>query len=685
MGSFRKFSILFIVLALPYAAAQADGLTPLTGHVPVGAMARAIHLGREASSEPVQMSVGLTLRNQGQLNDLIKKLYDPNDPLFHQFLSVEAFKSQFAPTDDDVNQVTAYLISKGLRIKKVHANHLLIEVEGASGVVESAFQIELHEYITDKGRIAYAPTSNPLIADEMASKMNTIVGLSTFAHWNSHARKNPNQISMASENPQTSVGSYMTPAKIKSAYNLASLTQTGAGESIALFELDGYTPSDITTYANYFSLTAPTLQNILVSGATGTPGSGAEEVTLDIELAAAIAPGATKILVYEGPNTAAGVIATYSQIHSDGLAFEVSTSWGESENEMTGGEVSQENTIFSAMATSGQSIFAAAGDSGAYDDSVDNKNGTLEVDDPGSQPYVTSVGGTHITLNGSNGWASETSWVASAASGTYGQTSGQNAYTAAEGGGGGISLNWTTTSYQPSNLATAGNKGSTTHRMVPDVSLNADPSFGYPIYEGGSWGVYGGTSCAAPLWAAFTALVNQSRVAHSLPRIGFVNPAVYAIGTSSNYSTAFHDIADGSTNLYYPATTGYDLTTGWGSFNGGGLFTLLATATSAPYAPSSVTTTAGTNSVTVSWSSSLSATSYTISRSTTANGTYTELATNLNALQYTDATAAYGTVYDYEITATNSYGTSAASAPVSGEGNPPAPTAPGNLTATLVQ
>jgi subtilase family serine protease len=681
MGSFRKISILLIALALSHAAAQADGLTTLTGHVPLRGMAHALHLGREASSDTVQMSVGLALRNQDQLNDLIKKLYDPNDPLFHKFLSVEAFKSQFAPTDDDVKQVTAYLISKGLRINKVHANHLLIEVEGAAAVVESAFQIELHEYITDKGRIAHAPTSNPLISDQMSAKITNVVGLSTFAHWKSHARKNPNKISMASENPQTSVGSYMTPAKIKSAYNMGSITQTGAGESIALFELDGYTASDITTYANYFSLTPPTLQNILVSGATGTPGSGAVEVTLDIELAAAIAPGATKILVYEGPNTAAGVTATYSQIHSDGLAFEVSTSWGESENEMTGSEISQENTIFSAMATSGQSMFAAAGDSGAYDDSVDDVNSTLEVDDPGSQPYVTSVGGTHITLNGSNAWSNETSWVASAASGTYNQSS----YNEAEGGGGGVSINWTTTSYQPSSLATVGNKGSTTHRMVPDVSLNADPSYGYPIYQGGGWYVYGGTSCAAPLWAAFTALVNQSRVANSLPRIGFVNPAVYAIGTSSNYSSAFHDIADGSTNLYYPATTGYDLTTGWGSFNGGGLFTLLATATSAPYAPSSVTTTAGTNSVSVSWSSSLSATSYTISRSTAANGTYTQLATNLNALQYTDSTAAYGTVYYYEITATNSYGTSGASNPVSGEGNPPAPTAPGNLTATLVQ
>ena len=84
----------------------------------------------------------------------------------------------------------------------------------------------------------------------------------------------------------------------------------------------------------------------------------------------------------------------------------------------------------------------------------------------------------------------------------------------------------------------------------------------------GDWAAgYGGTSFAAPLWAAFTALVNQQRQLNHLGRLGFPNPALYRIGKSRSYKRDFHDIKDGSTNGYYPAVRGYDLATGWGSYN----------------------------------------------------------------------------------------------------------------------
>jgi kumamolisin len=109
-------------------------------------------------------------------------------------------------------------------------------------------------------------------------------------------------------------------------------------------------------------------------------------------------------------------------------------------------------------------------------------------------------------------------------------------------------------------------------RNIPDVSLNADPNTGYAIYYQGSWQGYGGTSAAAPLWAAFTALVNQQRLTNGMTLLGFPNPSLYAIGAGNNYLYDFHDIADGSTNLLYPAVTGYDNATGLGSFSGGNLF-----------------------------------------------------------------------------------------------------------------
>jgi subtilase family serine protease len=116
-------------------------------------------------------------------------------------------------------------------------------------------------------------------------------------------------------------------------------------------------------------------------------------------------------------------------------------------------------------------------------------------------------------------------------------------------------------------------------RNVPDVALNADPNSGYSIYYRGAWTVYGGTSCAAPLWAAFTARVNQQRLANGSTLLGFANPAIYTIAKGARYGTDLFDVTQG-TNLYYAAVTGFDNATGWGSFNGANLLADLAPVTS---------------------------------------------------------------------------------------------------------
>ena len=112
------------------------------------------------------------------------------------------------------------------------------------------------------------------------------------------------------------------------------------------------------------------------------------------------------------------------------------------------------------------------------------------------------------------------------------------------------------------------NQGSTTMRNVPDVALTGDNV--YVRYNNGSAGSFGGTSCAAPLWAGFTALVNQQAAANGLNPIGFMNPPVYTIGLGGTYNANFHDITVGdntwpSSPTKYYATNGYDLCTGWGT------------------------------------------------------------------------------------------------------------------------
>ncbi|MBI3555898.1 MAG: hypothetical protein HY074_06525 [Deltaproteobacteria bacterium] len=457
-----------------------------------GAARKAADLGKMDETRELPITVALDLNNSDELAQKLREMYRPGSPTFHKFLKPEEFG----------------------------------------------------------GKTSFAPAFELQTPEELS--IHSIHGLHDFTKRRTHLRP------AAQVDPSragSGVGGGFTPADVRLAYNVP-VTAVGAGQTLAVFELDGYTASDVDAYESAFGLPAVPLQNILIDGATGAAGSDAGEVTLDIELMAAIAPSAQKILVYESINTDQGVLDGYARIASDNIAQTVSTSWGSSEEESTPAFLESENAIFLQMAAQGQTVYAAAGDAGAYDD-----GSTLSVDDPASQPYVVAVGGTRLTTNATGHYGHETSWnTGSSATGA---------------GGGGISAAWSIPSWQ-SGIATATNTASTTMRNVPDVALNADANTGYAIYVNGGWHTYGGTSCAAPLWAAFTALVNEQRDAKGLAPIGYVNPLLYQIGQSKQYAANFFDIADKSTNLYYPAVTGFDNATGWGSFNGAGLLATLA-------------------------------------------------------------------------------------------------------------
>ena len=219
-------------------------------------------------------------------------------------------------------------------------------------------------------------------------------------------------------------------------------------------------------------------------------------------------------------------------------------------------------------------------------------------------------------------------------------------------------------------------------RNVPDVSLNADPNTGYSIYYQGSWSsIYGGTSCAAPLWAAFTARVNQQRAANGKPPLGFANPAIYNIATGARYGTDFHDVTAG-TNLYYAAGPGYDDATGWGSFNGANLLSDLVQAIPPvvpPGWPTGVTAYAGNAQATVSFLAPASN-----GGSAILNYTVTSSPGNFTATGSTSPITVTGlhnnTYYTFTVTATNAVGAGAVSAP-SNSVRPHSPAPPGPPTA----
>jgi subtilase family serine protease len=226
---------------------------------------------------------------------------------------------------------------------------------------------------------------------------------------------------------------------------------------------------------------------------------------------------------------------------SDNTSKQLSCSWGWSDNE------SVLDPIFEEFLAQGQTLFVATGDDGS---------GTPgDVVWPADDPYVTAVGGTDLTTTGPGGaWKSETGW-----SGSAGAPS-KN----------GIPI----PPYQQlPGVINSSNHGSTTLRNYPDVAAEANTNQ-YSCFDGGCSGGNGGTSYAAPQWAGYTAMANQQSIANGGSTLGFLNPALYAIGVGSSYDSDFHDIVSGS-NGGYKAVVGYDLVTGWGSPNGPNLIDAL--------------------------------------------------------------------------------------------------------------
>ena len=392
------------------------------------------------------------------------------------------------------------------------------------------------------------------------------------------------------------------------------------------------------------------LQNILLDGFNGLPdfsSTGASfEVTADIEMMTAFAPGGN-ILVYEGnPSSNTDWMDTWARIASDDIAKVVSCSYGGLEY-FNAAVISFDHMIFSQMAAQGQSVFTASGDGGAYAAGGE----ILSVGLPGDDPWVTAVGISVLSAN---------------ADGTY------NSETAATIGGGGFSVVWPIPSYQTAVASQASEASlvSTTMRNLPDVVLSA--FIPYALYVNGSWTGGAGSSLSAPVWASFIALVNQG-LGQNGP-MGFANPALYRIAQTSSYSDDFHDITAGD-NGYYPAVLGFDDATGLGSFNGLNLYDDLVnnpTAT-APAVPSGLSVKAGNAEVSLSWSASPGATSYNVRRTTADGVAYEIIAASIGSTSFNDSSVTNGVTYYYGVSAVNSTGESSWSLQVSAR-----PLAPGH-------
>ncbi|MDE2141633.1 MAG: fibronectin type III domain-containing protein [Elusimicrobia bacterium] len=578
----RSVGLLLSLLAATSPAA-ALGRTILAGHVPAQVLT-ATALGPAPDDEPVKLSLVVRL-DQHQLDQALAEIYGPAAPARRHYLSSAEFVQRFGLINKR-QKLKDFAQSNGLAVdsSEDRPESLVVKVSGRSDAVERAFGIRLNHYRLADGQIVRGPASEPSVPDSLAPYLGAVMGLSNIHGLLQPHLTFPSHPAAASgSRPGTLTGSGpgggLSPSDIKTAYGLSGALD-GTGQTAALFELDGYAPSDIALYESQFGLPNASLTFIGVNGAANTLSGGNSdiEVALDIELMLALAPKISRILVYVAHNTLLDSVDLYARIAADNLAPVISSSWGLYESGAGSSIMNAENTIFQQMALQGQTLYVAAGDSGSKGD-----GSTISVDDPASQPYATGVGGTSLSGTLSPLSITETVWN-----------------TGANGGGGGVSSQWTIPSYQ---VGVPG-KYSTTSRNVPDVSLNADPnSSPYSMCEGGSCALLvGGTSAAAPLWASLTALMNQERAAAGLGSFGFGNPTFYAMGMGASYGTLFNDITVGNNGTpgFYDAGTGYDDATGWGSIKANNM---IAASVPTAVAPSGLAVlNVWASSITASWS-----------------------------------------------------------------------------------
>jgi kumamolisin len=546
---------------------------PRGGHgVPLGgAIPRAISHGtrgaREDAARVLTISVSLGIQHQNALEQLIRDQQNPKSTSYHKYLTPQAFTDQFGASPDAVAAVRTFLRDTGFTVTGVSANRLQINATGTVAQAEQAFQTTISQYQLDK-RTVYAPDTLPLLPDALAANVIAVTGLDSIIRYRPALQRTP----QAPAHPSTGPGGGYTPTELRAAYDAASLIGAGGdgtSQRIAIFELAPYISYDVSGYHSYyfgtpFSPSQHSVDGALVSCAlpnTYCDVPGVLEADLDVEVVAALATSATQD-VCTGPNTGAGILDTYQAVATDNVDKVVSTSWGLCEAYSGDRFMRALDGVFAQMASQGQTIFAAAGDTGS-DDCQTGGSSSPAVDSPAGDPYVVGVGGTSLTLAAGPSYGSEVAW----------NNSGPP-HLRAIATGGGVSSFFSRPSWQQGmNMPAALPQ----LRLVPDVSANADPYIGYSIYCtsvpdcGGFavWSMYGGTSAAAPLWAAITADINSYLLANAKPAVGWINAALYQLLGNAQTYAPFHDVTSGNNVVNstpgYSAGACFDEVTGAGS------------------------------------------------------------------------------------------------------------------------
>ncbi|MGA2834084.1 MAG: S53 family peptidase [Terracidiphilus sp.] len=455
----------------------------------------------------------------------------PTPRLSGKFMSHSEFAEQCGADPKHIDMIREFAEENKLQMLE-RGDEVLrrtVTLAGTASKMEKAFGIELIDYDHPDGNYR-GRTGAIKLPEELASIVQGVFGLDDRPVAKPHLRVRVNNRRFGDRASNIAY----TPVQVAQLYDFPQ-DVNGSGEVIGLIELGGgYRPADIQEYFESLGLPTPQVVTSSVDQAKNratTANSADSEVMLDIEVAGAVAPGAS-LVVYFAPNTARGFQDALSMAVHDQLRAPrvISISWGGPESTWTQQSMENFDEVAQEAGLLGITITVAAGDNGSSDGVNDGQN---HVDFPASSPHVLACGGTTL-LSADGIITNETVWNDGPQGGAT---------------GGGYSTVFARPDWQSSDVPQA-------NRGVPDVAGDADPETGYKVQVDGQQLVIGGTSAVAPLWAGLIALLNEKLQT----RTGLINPMLY----DADESTCFRDITAGN-NGAYSAGSGWDAATGLGT------------------------------------------------------------------------------------------------------------------------
>ncbi len=500
------------------------------------------------------MHVRITFKiNQNTLNQMQNQKIQPGTSS-----NLEQFAGKIGISSNTYQSIKNFFNPAGIALKlNKLRTHLAIDAKAGTlaKVLQTSFVV--HSY---QGRTFFAPKAAPKAPKALTDSIDVITGLDNYSSKPQHdftmqfktagVKQQPAQDCSPLENT-------LLPRDVANAYGYSQLWQQGLnGENMTvnLVEIDGSYRSDVQNYLDCIKFKG----HLSTVNVDGHPSDVLGESTLDIQMVAGLARSAN-IVVYQTDGNASNDVWTNvndmlqqildNNVNNASSGQVVSISLGAAEQEMTSNDaMAIDSSLQQLTRAEHMTVLVASGDCGAF---TTRQYGQLSVSFPASDTWATSVGGTILSPNSNGSRANEIVWS---------DGSNQRTCTNQWGSGGGNSAAFARPNWQ--NAPGVQNSYSSGKRQVPDIAAAA---YGLAVYFKGQWGAVGGTSAAAPIWAAGLALVNEGLI-KQIHRFTYSPQMFYGAANKSNGMQPYFDVTRGN-NLYFPATPGWDFATGLGTPN----------------------------------------------------------------------------------------------------------------------